>query len=255
MHRASSPGPTVPRKHHKGENPHETSPVIGTSLHLGGTWFETSAFGAKELTPQDSRLYPHPSAPTSVAARVRQDVARMLEVQVSAERLRDQGTVDGVVQSDEWQASASAYAYGTIGGFRVDALLDGAYVRPDEGQNARALLGEVAVRDPSLRETAWARTEINEREEPDRIQTGAGGSVVIRNGGVSSPWFFETLGFEHVFATSGGLRAGVFAEATYAHFPFELTTLYGRAEGVTINVGLHVFGMWMLDGDLRPMHH
>ena len=51
MHRASSPGPTVPRKHHKGENPHETSPVIGAALRYDVTTFEASIFGAEELGP------------------------------------------------------------------------------------------------------------------------------------------------------------------------------------------------------------
>src|SRR4029079_7138970 len=51
MHRASSPGPTVPRKHHKGENPHETFPVIGAAVRYDVTTIEGSIFGAKELTP------------------------------------------------------------------------------------------------------------------------------------------------------------------------------------------------------------
>jgi hypothetical protein len=55
MHRASNPGPTVPRKHHKGENPHETFPVVGTSLRVDRTWFEASVFSALELTPEDRR--------------------------------------------------------------------------------------------------------------------------------------------------------------------------------------------------------
>src|SRR5262249_27018792 len=71
MHRASSPGPTVPRKHHKGENPHETSPVIGAAFRYDVTTIEASIFGAQELTPADNRFYPHPSTPTSFAARVR----------------------------------------------------------------------------------------------------------------------------------------------------------------------------------------
>jgi hypothetical protein len=91
MHRASSPGPTVPRKHHKGENPHETSPVIGASFRYDLTTIEASIFGAKELTPDDNRMIPHPSAPTSFAARVRRIVADSVEVQISGERLRDQG--------------------------------------------------------------------------------------------------------------------------------------------------------------------
>ena len=84
MHRASSPGPTVPRKHHKGENPHETSPVIGAALRYDVTTFEASIFGAEELGPDDSRFYPHPAAPTSFAARVRHVFARSLELQIRA---------------------------------------------------------------------------------------------------------------------------------------------------------------------------
>src|SRR6185312_4174616 len=61
MHRASSPGPTVPRKHHKGENPHETFPVLGASFRYGATWLEASVFSGKELTPADSRWVPHPA--------------------------------------------------------------------------------------------------------------------------------------------------------------------------------------------------
>jgi hypothetical protein len=71
MHRASSPGPTVPRKHHKGENPHETFPVLGASFRYGATWLEASVFSGKELTPADSRWVPHPAAPESYAARLR----------------------------------------------------------------------------------------------------------------------------------------------------------------------------------------
>lgn len=92
MHRASNPGPTVPRKHHKGENPHETFPVLGTSLRIEDTWFETSVFSALELTPQDSRLYPHVAAPESIASRVRNVFGELLEVQVSGERLRARRT-------------------------------------------------------------------------------------------------------------------------------------------------------------------
>ncbi|HWL88903.1 MAG TPA: hypothetical protein VNO21_24030 [Polyangiaceae bacterium] len=108
MHRASNPGPTVPRKHHKGENPHETFPVLGAALRVHDTWIEGSAFSAKELTPDDSRFHPYAAPPTSVAARVRQTFAIFLEVQVSGERLRDQGSGE----PDAWQASASAYAWG-----------------------------------------------------------------------------------------------------------------------------------------------
>ena len=120
MHRGSSPGPTVPRKHHKGENPHETFPVLGASLRLHGTWLEASAFSDLELTPQDSRFYPHVAPPESFAARVRQDVGGFLELQLSAERLRDQGHGE----PDAYQVSASAYGWGFVHDWRLDMLVD-----------------------------------------------------------------------------------------------------------------------------------
>jgi hypothetical protein len=242
MHRASSPGPTVPRKHHKGENPHETSPVIGAGLRYDVTTIEASIFGAKELTPADSRLYPHPSAPTSFAARVRRIVADCVELQISGERLRDQG--NGAV--DAWQASASAYLWTAVGDLRVDALLDWGLDRPDVGPTAQGALAEIAVRSHDRRAVGWARSEVNQREEPP-------GAPVE----VSSPWFFETAGFEYVGWGSrrSGVQLGVFSEATYTHIPEALAAMYGRSQAVALNVGLHLFGMWMLDYQFRPMHH
>ncbi len=242
MHRASSPGPTVPRKHHKGENPHETSPVIGAALRYDVTTVEASIFGARELGPDDSRLYPHPAAPTSFAARVRRVLAGVVELQISGERLRNQG--DG--EPDAWQASASAYYLNTFGGVRVDALLDWGLDRPDVGPSAQAVLAEVAVRSPDRREVGWLRAEVNQREEPP-------GAPVA----VSTPWLFATAGFESFAWGSrvSGLQLGVFAEATYTHIPESLAATYGRTQAVAMNVGLHLFGMWMLDGSLRRMHH
>jgi hypothetical protein len=247
MHRASSPGPTVPRKHHKGENPHETFPVIGAALRLGDTWVEASAFSARELTPQDSRLYPQPGAPASFAARVRHTVGGWLEVQASGERLRDQGHGE----PDAYQASASAYAWGDVRAWRLDALLDWGIDVPDAaagdgGHTAQGLVTELAARAPDRRQVLWARTEVNQREESPAL-----------GGGVSSPWLFETVGFEQV-AVGGarsGLQLGLFAEATYIDIPRSLRGYYGADSAVTINVGLHLFGMWMLDGALRPMAH
>jgi hypothetical protein len=247
MHRASSPGPTVPRKHHKGENPHETFPVIGTSLRIDDTWFETSIFSALELTPQDSRLYPHVAAPESAAARIRHVFGDWLEVQASGERLRNQGHGE----PDAWQASASVYAWAALRGWRVDGLLDWAIDVPDPGANgnratAQALLGELATRTPSRRQTIWLRSEFNQREESPAL-----------GGFVSSPWFFETLGFEHVVAggAGSGIQVGLFGEGTLISIPSSLRAVYGTDAAVTLNVGLHVFGMWMLDGNLRPMAH
>lgn len=247
MHRASAPGPTVPRKHHKGENPHETVPVLGAALRVKDTWLEASVFGDEELTPEDSRFYPHPSAPTSVAARVRHTFAHALEVQVSGERLRNQGHDE----PDAWQASASAYGWGDVKGFRVDGLLDWAVDIADRDTNgikntAHGALLELAVRTPSRRSTLWHRSEFNQREEPES-----------RGGGVSTPWFFETLGFEHVVAggSKSGVQVGVFMELTYAHIPESLQGFYGTDSAAIGNVGLHLFGMWMLGDDFRPMHH
>ena len=242
MHRASSPGPTVPRKHHKGENPHETSPVIGAALRYDVTTFEASIFGAEELTPADSRLYPHPAAPTSFAARVRRIFARSLELQISGERLHSHHG-DGV---DVWQASASAYFWRTIGALRVDALLDWGLDRPDVGPSAQGALAELAVRSADRRGVGWLRSEINQREEPP-------GAPVE----VSSPWLFETVGGEWVGwgSRQSGVQLGVFAEATYTRIPDALAPTYGRTQAVAMNIGLHLFGMWMLDGSLRRMFH
>ncbi len=247
MHRASSPGPTVPRKHHKGENPHETFPVIGIALRLGDTWFEASAFSAKELTPDDSRFHPYVAAPVSVAARVRHTSGGWLELQVSGERLRSQGHDE----PDAFQASASAYVWGDVARYRVDALLDWAVDRPDAtptsgARAAHAVLAEAALRSPTRRQTYWLRGEFNEREESEAL-----------GGGVSSPWLFGTAGFEQTIAggQASGLQVGLFAEATVVHIPASLQGAYGTDNAVTVSVGLHLFGMWLLDGDLRRMQH
>ncbi len=242
MHRASSPGPTVPRKHHKGENPHETSPVLGAALRHDVTTVEASAFGARELGPGDSRFYPHPAAPTSFAARVRRVIAGQVEAQVSAERLRNQGGGE----PDAWQLSASAYFWRSFGSHRVDALLDWGVDLADGGPSAHGVLAELAVRSADRRAVGWARSELNQREEPPTAPVE-----------VSSPWWFETAGFEYVPLGSrgSGIQLGVFAEATYAHIPVALAPSYGRSDAVALTVGLHLFGMWMLDTSLRPMHH
>ncbi|HEY8076382.1 MAG TPA: hypothetical protein VIF62_19790 [Labilithrix sp.] len=239
MHRASNPGPTVPRKHHKGENPHETVPVIGASMHVNDTWIEASVFGDEELTPADSRFYPHLSPPASFAARLRQDVSRLVELQISGERLRNQGHGE----PDAFQASASAYAYGIVNAWRLDALLDWAIDVPDHERAAQGALLEVAARTPDRRTTMWLRSELDQREEP--------------SGAVSSPWFFETLGFERVVigGETSGLQLGLFAESTLVAIPESLQAQYGTSVAVTMNAGVHVFGMWMLDGDLSRMHH
>ena len=227
MHRASSPGPTVPRKHHKGENPHETFPVIGMSYRENDTIFEFSAFSALELTPEDSRLRPYAAAPVSGAARIRHTIGHYLELQISGEHLHDQG--HGA--SDTSQVSASAYFWKEVKRWRIDALLDYALDAPDEGDASQAVLGEFALRSPNKRETFWLRSEFNPREE--------------RNGAVSSPWFFQTFGYEHVLFVTGGLQLGLFGEATAIAIPSSLQSFYGHDAALTVNVGLHLFGMWM----------
>jgi hypothetical protein len=247
MHRASSPGPTVPRKHHKGENPHETFPVVGAAIRIDQTWIEASAFSGKELTPQDSRLYPHVAAPESFAARIRQGVAGGLELQASGERLVNQGHGE----PDAFQLSASAYGWRDIEGWRLDGLLDWAIDLPDRDAagdklSAQGALLEAAARAPARRQTFWLRSELNQREESAEF-----------GGGVSSPWLFETLGFEQVVVggVHSGLQLGLFGEGTYILIPPSLRSFYGTDSAVTVNVGVHLFGMWMLDGDLRPMTH
>jgi hypothetical protein len=242
MHRASSPGPTVPRKHHKGENPHETFPVLGASLRVDDTWLEASAFSGKELTPADSRFYPHVAAPSSFAARVRHTFAGVVEAQVSAERLVDQGAGE----PDAYQISASAYAWGSVHDWRLDGLLDWAIDVPDGHTTAQATLAELATRSPDLRTTMWTRFEFNQREESAAL-----------GGFVSTPWLFETLGAERVVlgGKTTGLQLGFFGEATLAYIPESLQSYYGTAAAVTLNVGVHLFGMWMLDGELHRMNH
>jgi hypothetical protein len=95
-------------------------------------------------------------------------------------------------------------------------------------------------------EIVWLRSELDQREESAAF-----------GGGVSSPWFFETLGFEHVVVggATSGLQLGLFGEATHINIPPSLRGFYGADSAVTVNVGFHLFGMWMLDGNLRPMQH
>jgi hypothetical protein len=223
MHRASAPGPTVPRKHHKGENPHETAPVLGATLRWHTTWVEASAFGNRELGPDDSRLRPWPATPRSFAARIRQDLGGWLELQLSGSKLAAQGP--GGHASE--QLSASAYAVGRWLGWRADALLDWGY---DHHDDAHGVLAELALRSPSSREIVWSRGELNQRDESD--------------GSVSSPWLAGTLGFEHVLLAPRGVRLGLFGEATFIHIPDALAASYGRDSAITLDLGLHLFGMW-----------
>jgi hypothetical protein len=242
MHRASSPGPTVPRKHHKGENPHETFPVLGASFRVDDTWIEASAFSAKELTPEDSRFHPYAAPPASFAARVRHVFGGWLELQASGERLRNQGHGE----PDAFQASASAYAWGDVNDWRVDALFDYGIDIPDHEHTAQSELVELALRPPARRQTMWMRAELGQREESESL-----------GGGVSSPWFFGSLGFEHVVigGETSGLQLGLYAEATYAYIPTALESFYGTQSAVILDAGLHLFGMWMLDGSFERMKH
>jgi len=233
----------VPRKHHKGENPHETFPVLGASFRWGATTLEASVFSAKELTPADTRWHPYAAAPASAAARVRHVFAGAVEAQASAERLRDQGNGE----PDAWQASASLTGWGHLHEWRLDSLLDWAIDVPDTGATSSAGVAELAVRSPDVRDIFWMRTELNQREEP-----------AARGGGVSGPWFFQTLGFERVVASNrrSGLQIGVYGEGTYVRIPGSLVDVpsgYPSANAVTLDFGLHLFGMWMLDGSFHRM--
>jgi hypothetical protein len=104
------------------------------------------------------------------------------------------------------------------------------------------------VRDAALRDVLWARSEFNQREEP-----------AARGGGVSTPWLFESLGYERVVASrrSTGLQIGIYGEGTFVHIPSSLVgdmpAFYPTSTAVTLDIGLHIFGMWMLDGSFHRM--
>jgi hypothetical protein len=102
------------------------------------------------------------------------------------------------------------------------------------------------VRTPDRRQTIWHRSEFNQREESPAL-----------GGFVSSPWLFESLGFEQVVVggQSSGLQVGLFGEGTLISIPSSLQGFYGTDVAVTLDVGVHVFGMWMFDGDFRRMAH
>jgi hypothetical protein len=121
-----------------------------------------------------------------------------------------------------------------------DAAADGSRA------TAQGALAELATRTPNRRQTLWLRSEFNQREESPAL-----------GGVVSSPWFFETFGFEQVVldGVHRGVSAGLFGEATFISIPPSLRGMYGTDAAVTLNVGLHFSGMWMLDGSLRPMEH
>jgi hypothetical protein len=239
MHRASNPSPTVPRKHHKGENPHETLPVVGLTVEYARTALDLSWFNAREPLPDDRRFYPKPRMPKSFAARIRQRIGELVELQVSAARLIDQGE-----EEDATQLSASVYGR-WVGPVVIDALLDGAVDLPahaEEGHGkAAAGLGEIAVRDPSLRDIGWTRLEVNERVEP--------------TGGVSSPWWFASLGYERTVWVDPAsvLSLGLFGELTWVRVPASMVAAYGDRDGVTATMGLHGALMWM--GGAAAMSH
>jgi hypothetical protein len=137
----------------------------------------------------------------------------------------------------------------------VDGLLDWAIDAPDPAPNqprvtAEGLLGELAVRPPDRRQTFWARSEFNQREESAEL-------FPMRGTFVSSPWFFGTLGFEQVVlgGRQSGVQMGLFGEGTLISIPPSLREFYGVDLAVTVSVGVHVSGMWMLDGELRRMSH
>lgn len=242
MHRASNPSPTVPRKHHKGENPHETLPVLGASLQWHGSILEASAFSGREPQRDDSRLYPRIGAPTSFAARFRQQVGDLFEFQVSGQRLVDQGS-----EEDAYQVSTSAYGR-YVGRVVIDWLLDAAIDAPlhaHEGGHgaARAALFELAARDAALRDVGWMRLELNDRIERDET--------------LSKRWFFGSLGYERVVWVdpSSVFGLGIFGEGTLVRVPDSVRTAYGDRWGVTTTVGLHGQLMWMNSAAHGGMRH
>jgi hypothetical protein len=252
MHRASNPSPTVPRKHHKGENPHETFPVIGATFEWKGTALDVSAFSAYEFAPDDSRLYPRVRAPKSFAARVRQRLWGDVELQVSGERLNDQGERSYQPQpgapvqvlgeeEDAYQLSASIYGR-WIGPIVFDGLLDWAVDRPVHAGHPAAYswLLEGAFRSPSLREVAWLRGEINDRIEPDET--------------LSRRWLFGTIGYEHVtwVDPTSSFGVGIFGEITAVRVPSRIEAAYGQQWGATTTIGIH--GQWMVMGGRAAMH-
>ena len=241
MHRASSPGPTVPRKHHKGENPHETFPVIGASLRYATTALEASVFSAGHLGP----------GRTAASTRTRARPIRSRRACGTCSRARSSCRFSGErpARSRRAQHLAGQRQRVRVGDAprrahrRAARLGDG----PPRHRSLRAECArEVAVRSPDRRGIYWLRTEVNERFEP------LGAPVLL-----SGPWLFQLLGFEHVAFVSpaSGLQLGLFAEATYTHIPSELSAGYGRSHAVALSAGLHLFGMWMLDGNLRRLNH
>lgn len=240
MHRASAPGPTVPRKHHKGENPHETFPVIGATFRAESTWLDASVFNAEEYDVGDSRLAPLVGEPDSVAVRIRQGfVDDRIELQASGERLVDLGE-----EPDQHQVSLSAAGYLRPGGYRVDFLVDHAWVLPfeedDHHPNVFGTLVEGALRTPSRRDVVWTRAEVGEREADAEILDAP-----------PPAWWFLTLGAERFFIANRrlGTMVGAFAEGTLIGIPEALEPLYGREQAVTLNVGIRVQGLWVISGE------
>jgi hypothetical protein len=92
----------------------------------------------------------------------------------------------------------------------------------------------------------WTRFEFNQREESPQL-----------GGFVSTPWLFETIGAERVIlgGASSGIQLAFFGEGTVTYIPESLQAYYGTDAAVSVSVGVHVFGMWMLDGDLHRMQH
>lgn len=268
MHRGSNPSPTVPRKHHKGENPHETFPVFGATIELGDTALDVAGFSGYEPGPTDSRVVPFAGVPKSYGARIRHAIGGGFEAQLSAVRLQADG-------DPATQVSASVYGR-WVGRFVVDALLDGAADAgghghgPEEGggpypgpstraashahddvdhskhpQHAStrtaAALAEIAVRTASLRDVGWTRVELNQRLEPDNRR--------------STPWWFFTLGYERVVWVDPDSVVGVgfFGETTYVVVPESVAPYYGDRTGVTVTAGVR--GQLMIMPEHQHHHH
>jgi hypothetical protein len=261
MHRTSNPSPTVPRKHHKGENPHETLPVFGGTFELGGFAIDAAVFSGYEPGPEDHRAIPYVGVPKSYGGRVRYAIGVGFEAQVSAIR----------IVADEAATQVSASVYGRwVGRFVVDALLDGAadsgghaheateaggaapgpsirtpvdpghlhdpaHATAHRSTRSSAALAEVAVRSGSLRDVLWSRIEANQRLEPDQTR--------------SSPWWFLTLGYERVawVDPTSVVGVGLFGETTYVVVPENVAPFYGDRTGVTVTAGMRAQLMMMSD--------
>jgi hypothetical protein len=218
-------------------------------------------FSGYEPGPDDRRAIPYVGVPKSYGGRIRHAIGGGFEAQLSAIRL----------EADHQATQVSASVYGRwVGRWVVDALLDGAsdvgghahevtesggpapgpstrtpdtpahqhdsaHATAHRAAQSSAALAEVAVRTGSLRDVLWSRVEINQRLEPDQTR--------------SSPWWFLTLGYEHVVWVdpTSVVGLGFFGETTYVVVPESIAPFYGDRTGVTVTAGMRAQLMMMSD--------